>query len=193
MVRGMDDRARLLALLRERSLRRGRIRLSSGRDSDFYFDCKQVSLDPEGLSLLGRLLFAELARLPEPVVAAGGMTLGADPLAAAVALTSHGAGRPIHAFIVRKEPKGHGTRAWIEGTGALRPGAPVAILEDVITTGASTLRAVARAREAGLRVVGVVAVVDREEEGGREHVEREAGVPVRALFGRRELLGEASP
>jgi orotate phosphoribosyltransferase len=188
----MDDRARLLQLLRENALRRGRVRLSSGLESDFYIDCKQVSLDPEGLALYGRLALAEVEALPARVVAAGGMTLGADPLAAAVALTSHLLGRPLAAFIVRKEPKSHGTRAWIEGTNALRPRAPVAILEDVLTTGASTLRASERAREADLVVAGVVVLVDREEEGGRERVEREAGVPVRSLFRRRDVLGEDS-
>ncbi len=187
----MDDRTRLLALVRERALRLGRIRLSSGRESDYYLDCKQVSLDPEGLTLIGRLMLAEIEALPKRVVAAGGLTLGADPLAAAVALASHAAARPIAAFIVRKEPKAHGTRAWIEGTAALAPGAPVAILEDVITTGASTLRAIGHAREAGLEVVGVIAVVDRGEDDGRARIEREAGVPVRSLLGRAEILGGA--
>jgi orotate phosphoribosyltransferase len=184
----MDDRERLITLLRQNALRLGRIRLSSGKESDFYLDCKQVSLDPEGLAILGRLLLAEIDRLERPVVAAGGLTLGADPLAAAVALTSQLAGRPVAAFLVRKEPKAHGTAQWIEGTRALVPGAPVVILEDVLTTGASTLRAIERAREAGLAVVGVVAVVDREE-GGRERIEREAGVPVRALVRRGDVLG----
>ena len=186
----MEDRARLLSLLREKALRLGRIRLSSGKESDFYFDCKQVSLDPEGLVLLGRLLFAEIKALAEWPAAAGGLTLGADPLAAAVALSSQLSGRPLAAFIVRKEPKSHGTQVWIEGTSALSAGAPVAILEDVVTTGGSTLKAISRAREAGLRVVGVVVVVDREEDDGRERIEQEAGVPVRALFRRRDLLGE---
>jgi orotate phosphoribosyltransferase len=188
----MDDRARLLALLREKAFRRGRVRLSSGKESDFYIDCKQVSLDPEGLVLIGRLFLAAIEALPERALAAGGLTLGADPLAAAVALTSHLAGRPIAAFLVRKEPKAHGTRAWIEGTSALQPGTPVAILEDVITTGASTLRAIERAREAGLHVVGVVALVDREEEEGRQRIEAEGGVVVRALFRRGDFL-EAIP
>jgi orotate phosphoribosyltransferase len=187
----MDDRQRLLTLLREKAYRRGKVRLSSGKESDFYIDCKQVSLDPEGLVLIGRLFFSEIQRLPGPVAAAGGLTLGADPLAAAVALTSHLQGAPIAAFLVRKEPKSHGTQAWIEGTTALAPGAKVAVLEDVITTGASTLRAIERSRQAGLSVVGVVALVDREEEQGRERIEAETGVPVRALFRRRDFLGES--
>src|SRR5258705_3773947 len=113
----MDSRSRLLSLLRTRALRRGRFVLSSGKESDFYLDCKKVTLDAEGLALVGQLFHEAIARFPVAPVAAGGLTLGADPLAAAVALASHAAalasGRPrahgIDDFIVRKEPKGHGT------------------------------------------------------------------------------------
>jgi orotate phosphoribosyltransferase len=173
------QRDRLLALLRELAFEERDVVLSSGKRSSFYIDTKQVSLHAEGLFLIGQLFAALIAEVAPEACAAGGMTLGADPLASATAVMSFLAGRPLHAFIVRKEPKGHGTEEWIEGQGNLAPGMPVVILEDVVTTGASTLRAVERARNAGLRVVHVVALVDREE-GGREAVEEQ--VPLTALF-----------
>jgi orotate phosphoribosyltransferase len=111
--------------------------------------------------------------------------MGADPLASAVAVISHIAGRPRAAFYVRKEPKGHGTASWIEGMRGLRAGMPVAVLEDVITTGGSALRAVERARAAGLDVRHVFALVDRDEEGGREAIAQEA--PVVSLFRRSDF------
>ena len=116
----------------------------------------------------------------------GGLTLGADPLASAVSLTSYLSGTPLHAFIVRKEPKGHGTGQWLEGMKALAPGAPVAILEDVVTTGASTLKAIERAQLEGLRVLGAFALVDRLE-GGREAVEA-AGHRLFALYTRKDFI-----
>src|SRR5438045_3823480 len=126
----MDPRTRLLALLRTRALRRGHFVLSSGKESTFYLDCKKVTLQAEGLSLIGQLFYELVRKLPEAPVAAGGLTLGADPLAAAVALASQAAGdRTLDAFIVRKEPKGHGTNQYIEGTAALVEGAPVVVLE----------------------------------------------------------------
>jgi orotate phosphoribosyltransferase len=191
------DRLRLLTLVRERAFRRGRFRLSSGRESDFYLDCKQVTLSAEGLSLVGRLLLAAIRGFGGAPVAAGGLTLGADPLAAAVALASEDAvaraepgARRIDAFIVRKEPKTHGTEQWIEGTSSLVAGAEVVVLEDVITTGASTIRAIERCREAGLRVIGAVALVDREEDGGRAAVMEAGGCPVVALFTKGEIARE---
>lgn len=203
----MDDKSRLLALVRTRALRRGHFVLSSGKESTFYLDCRQVTLQAEGLALIGRLFLSVIEQLPERPVAAGGLTLGADPLAVAVALASQAAlaiagsaprlpgeasRSAIDAFIVRKEPKGHGTGQWLEGTAALVPGAPVVVLEDVITTGASTLRALERCREAGLRVVGVVALIDRQEDEGLGRVAAAAAAPVHALFRRSELLEESA-
>lgn len=176
---------RLLALLRERAYAERDVVLSSGKRSSFYIDCKQVSLHAEGAFLIGQLVRAVIARVAPEAEAVGGLTLGADPLAAAVSVASFVAGQPLHAFIVRKEPKGHGTGQWLEGVGNLRPGMPVVVLEDVITTGGSTLRAIERTREAGLRVVHVVALVDRDEEGGREAVQ--ASAPLTALFDRRDF------
>lgn len=180
------DRARLLQLLTRLSFERRKVVLSSGRESDFYIDCKRTALTAEGHLLVGRLLFERIrSQLPE-VVAVGGLTLGADPLASAVSLTSALAGQPLHAFIVRKEPKGHGTGQWIEGLSVLSPGAKVAILEDVVTTGASTLKAIERAKAEGLDVRGVFALVDRQE-GGQEAVAAQ-GYSVQALFTKKDFI-----
>jgi len=178
-------RARLLELLTTLAFARRPVTLSSGKASDFYVDSKQAVLTAEGHFLVGQLLLAAIERDAPSAEAVGGLTMGADPLASAVSLVSHLAGRPRAAFYVRKEPKSHGTASWIEGTRSLRPDMPVAILEDVITTGGSALKAIERARLHGLRVVHVFALVDREEEGGREAIAREA--PVTSLFSRRDF------
>src|SRR5262249_47034824 len=125
--------------------------LASGRPSSFYIDCKRTTLSAEGHWLTGRLLLDRILRLDPPAVAGGGLTLGADPIASAVSMASWMAARPLAALIVRKEPKGHGTNAWIEGP-ELPPGSRVAVLEDVITTGGSGLKACERIEEAGLKV-----------------------------------------
>jgi orotate phosphoribosyltransferase len=177
---------RLLELLTERAFERRQVVLASGKPSNFYIDCKQVTLSSEGHFLVGYLFGALLAK-GEAVDAVGGLTMGADPLASAVATLSHIGPSPVDAFYVRKEPKGHGTRQWLEGGKNLQPGAPVAILEDVITTGGSTLLAIERARSAGLDVKRVIALVDRGE-GGREAIEAQA--PLEALYHRRDFLSE---
>ena len=177
--------ARLLELLRTHAFERKNVTLSSGRTSNFYIDCKQVSLTAEGHFLIGQLFRAVIDRVAPGAEAVGGLTLGADPLVSATSLMSFLAGRPLHGFLVRKEPKGHGTGQWLEGRSRLRAGMPVVILEDVVTTGASTLRAIERARGAELEVVHVVALVDREE-GGREAVEAEA--PLTSLFAQRDFM-----
>jgi orotate phosphoribosyltransferase len=183
---GLDMQVtRLLDLLRTHAFERKNITLSSGRQSDFYIDCKQVTLTAEGHFLVGQLFRAVIAKVAPSAEAVGGLTLGADPLVSATSLMSFLAGKPMHGFLVRKEPKGHGTGQWLEGRARLRAAMPVVILEDVITTGASTLRAIERARAAELDVVHVVALVDREE-GGREAVEAEA--PLTALFARSNFL-----
>jgi orotate phosphoribosyltransferase len=182
------DRARLLELLTQLSFERRRVVLSSGKESDFYIDCKRTALTAEGHFLIGRLLFDAIRRELPGARAVGGLTLGADPIASAVSLTSYLAGQPIPAFIVRKEPKGHGTGAWIEGRSLLEAGAVVAVVEDVVTTGASTLKAFERAAEEGLSPRHAFALVDRLE-GGREAVEAR-GHRLTALFTRRDFLPE---
>ena len=177
-------RARLLELLRERSFQEREVVLSSGLTSNFYIDCKQVSLDAEGAALIGELFHMVVDQVAPDAVAVGGLTLGADPLATATSLQSFVAGRPRAAFIVRKEPKGHGTNQWVEST-KLPAGSPVVILEDVITTGASTLKAIERARLAGLTVVHALGLVDRLE-GGRDAVVAET--PLTTLFTRKDFL-----
>ena len=179
------DRARLLAMLTERSYAKKKIVLSSGRESDFYIDCKKTVLTAEGHWLVGKLMFAAVReRFPE-ALGVGGLTMGADPLASAVSLVSFLGGAPLQAFLVRKEPKGHGTGQWIEGLSSLPQGAKVVVLEDVVTTGASTIKAIERVRAEGLVPVGAITVVDRLE-GGREPVEA-TGVPVVALFTRSDF------
>jgi len=177
-------RDRLLVLLRTLAFQEREVVLSSGRKSNFYIDCKQVSLDAEGATLIGELFHAVIDEIAPHAVAVGGLTLGADPLATATSVVSFQRGRPRAAFIVRKEPKGHGTNQWLETT-KLAPGADVVIVEDVVTTGAATLKAIERARLAGLHVVAALGLVDRLE-GGREAVVKET--PLTTLFTRRDFL-----
>lgn len=178
------QRNRLLELLRRDAFAEREVVLSSGLKSNFYIDCKQVSLAAEGAALIGELFHAVIDDVAPDAVAVGGLTLGADPLATATSIHSFRAGRPRSAFIVRKEPKGHGTNQWVEST-RLPEGAKVVILEDVITTGAATLKAIERAKLTGLTVLHAVALVDRLE-GGRDAVTAHA--PLTTLFTRRDFL-----
>lgn len=141
--------------------------LTSGRRSNFYFDCKPTTLDPEGMNLIGSIIFDMLE--DSEVTAAGGMTLGADPIANALSLISYQRGKPIKSFIVRKDVKGHGTKSKIEGD--VRPGENVVIIDDVITTGASTIAAIERAKEERLVIDRVIVLIDREE-GALENIEK---------------------
>ena len=178
-------RTRLLELLTQLAYEEREVTLASGKTSNFYIDCKQAVLTAEGHFLVGSLFNHVLAEQAREVEAIGGLTMGADPLASSVSTLSYLMGRPLPAFYVRKEAKGHGTAAWIEGTKSLRPGMPVAILEDVVTTGGSALKAIARVREHGLKVSIILGLVDREE-GGRETLEKEA--PLVTLFRRGDFV-----
>ncbi len=140
-------------------------KLVSGRMSNYYFNCKTVTLHPEGMYLIGNVIFGMIQGLSAKGI--GGLTLGADPIADAVAYTSHLKGAPVEAFVVRKSAKSHGTMQWIEGN--VKAGDKVVIVDDVITTGKSTIEAITRAREAGLEIIKVIALVDRQE-GGYEAV-----------------------
>jgi orotate phosphoribosyltransferase len=177
-------RKRLLELLKHLAYEEREVKLASGRISNFYIDCKQAVLSAEGHFLVGWLFGRLIAERAPEVEAVGGLTMGADPLASAVSTMSYLAGRPLQAFYVRKEPKGHGSNLWLEGTRSLRPNMPVAILEDVVTTGGSALKAISRAREFGLEVALILGLVDREE-GGREALVAEA--PVVTLFNKRDF------
>ena len=139
--------------------------LASGKTSNYYFNCKPTTLDPEGMNLIGGILFQMLA--DADVTATGGLTLGADALANALAVISYQQGKPIKAFIVRKDVKDHGTKSAIEG--GVQSGERVVILDDVITTGGSTITAIEKAKGAGLFIDRVIALIDREE-GGRENI-----------------------
>jgi orotate phosphoribosyltransferase len=177
-------RARLLSELARLSYERREVTLASGLKSNFYIDCKQTVLTAEGHFLVGSLFLGLVRERAPDVRAIGGLTMGADPLASAVSTLSYVAGPPLAAFYVRKEPKGHGTGQWMEGIKSLRPGMPVAIVEDVVTTGGSAMKAITRAREFGLEVRVILGLVDREE-GGREILEREA--PLVTLFRKRDF------
>jgi len=180
----LELKKRLARILLERSYKEGDFVLASGRRSEYYFDCRITALLPEGAWLIGTLFNKLLSDLP--VVGVGGMTLGADPLISATSVISHEMGRPLAGLIVRKEPKGHGTGQYVEGLANFKAGDNVAMLEDVVTTGGSLLKACERVRDAGLNIVAVCSVLDREE-GGREAIAA-AGYDLRALFTRRELL-----
>lgn len=179
------DRKRMLALLTERSYAKKKVILSSGKESDFYIDCKKTVLTAEGHWLTGRLLLAGVRAEFPAAIAVGGLTMGADPIASAIATVSFVSGHPLHAFLVRKEPKGHGTGQWVEGLSALPAGSKVVIVEDVVTTGASTIKAIERARAEGLEPIGAFTLVDRDE-GGREAIEA-TKVAVRSLFKRSDF------
>ncbi len=161
--------------------------LASGEKSQFYFDCKKTTLDPEGSALIGELLLSLVDEKFPNIVGAGGLTLGADPMGAALMHHAWFHGKKILHFIVRKELKGHGSIKWIEGN--VKPGDPVLVLDDVITTGGSVIKAIRRCREDGLAVEGVAVLVDREEFQGMEKVQQEVeGKPVVALIKRSEIM-----
>ena len=181
----MKERERLLALLRERSFERKKVVLASGRESDFFIDCKQTVLTAEGHALVGALMLDASKDLGR-VDAVAGVELGGCPLASAAALISHQRGEPRDAVYVRKEVKDHGSKRALEGDTKLAPGARIAILEDVTTTGGSTLKAAEKVRAAGYEIAGVVTLVDRLE-GGREAIES-AGLKLVAIYTRRDFI-----
>ena len=176
-------RQRLRDLLLARSVSRGDFTLASGRRSSFYIDARRTTMSGEGFALIGALGLERLAALGWAPQAVGGLTLGADPVAYAIVAAARARGRALDAFTVRKQAKTHGTAQRIEG--CFTPGATVVVVEDVITTGRSAGDAIAVVEAAGGRVLGVLAVVDREE-GGREALER-TGQTVTALVTATEL------
>jgi len=182
-----DERERLRELLTRHSLMFGEFTLASGRKSRYYFDSKKTTLLPEGAYLVAREILRTIRSLGIEAQAIGGLTLGADPIVCPVAALSYLEGPPLRAFIVRKEAKGHGTERSIEGN--LEPGCRVIIVDDVITTASSTLRAIEAAQAAGFTVVAVICIVDREE-GGAEKL---AAWPFYPIFRRSEIFGGAEP
>lgn len=183
MMHEDNFRARLLTILGREAYARQEVMLSSGKTSHYYIDCRKVTLSAEGAFLTAKLMLATLA--DRRVQAVGGLTLGADPIVAAIAAISFAAQQPLQAFIVRKEAKKHGQGRSIEGP-ALPPGAAVAIIDDVATTGGSLLQAIERVRaETDWQIAQVLCLVDRQE-GARERL-AQAGFELTALFTGQEL------
>ncbi len=154
-------------------------RLTSGKMSDFYFDLRRATLSPEGQYLIGNIIFEKFSELALHPRAAGGLTMGADPIATALAYCSFTKGMPIEAFVIRKEPKAYGTMKQVEGNVA--EGDPVVILDDVLTTGKSTIKAIVAARAAGLEILAALVLLDRGEHEGKKNVEAQ-GVPLYSIF-----------
>jgi orotate phosphoribosyltransferase len=176
---------RLIKLIIEKAFKYSKepiFKLVSGRMSNYYFNCKTVTLHPEGMYLIGNLIFDLIENMD--VKGVGGLTLGADPIAYAVAYTSFLKKKPMEAFVVRKTAKSHGTMQWIEGN--VNKGDRVVIVDDVITTGKSTIEAINRAKEEGLKIAKVIALIDRQE-GGREAVEA-SGYKLDSIITREEVM-----
>jgi orotate phosphoribosyltransferase len=180
----MSYRDELRCLLREKSLVRGEVTLSSGARSSYYFDCKLTTLDPRGAYITGRAMLELLHEERIEADAIGGLTMGADPIVSAVTLVSHLESRPLPGFLIRKEQKGHGMMKQIEGV-KLEAGMRVVIIDEVCTTGGSILEAIRIADAQGFRIVAVISLLDREE-GGSEKLRRM--YPYHALVTAKELL-----
>jgi orotate phosphoribosyltransferase len=202
MVKSMSNaRQQLLTLLSQHSFRLGQFKLSSGGTSDYYIDCRTTTLRAEGALLTGRVFLEEIERRDWRPQAIGGLTMGADPIVVAVAMLSAQQALPasagaapatnpmIHGFLVRKSEKAHGTGQRFEGF--REKGARVVIVDDVCTTGASTVQAIEAARDYGFEIVGAMCLVEREEALGRPAVQRAAGgVPFVSIFTASEVRAE---
>ena len=173
----MYDKQALIALVREKALKFGDFTLVSGRKAKYYLDGKQVTLDAAGARLVAEG-FLDLLAATEMPKAVGGMSIGADPITAAIITMSGVHGLPLSGFMVRKEPKGHGTNQYVEGP--VQPGDTAVIVEDVVTTGGSSLLAIERVEQFGLKVIGVLAVIDRMEGGAQAFAAR--GYPLHSLL-----------
>src|SRR5213082_4253206 len=181
----LSPRQELLRLLATKSFRLGQFKLASGGTSDYYIDCRTTTLDARGAQLTGQVFLDEIRRRGWKPEAIGGLTMGADPIVVAVAVTSG----TLNGFLVRKAEKQHGTTQRIEGFRG--KGARVVIVDDVCTTGSSTVQAIEAAREFGFEVIGVMCLVEREEAGGRAGVEKAAApAPFVAVFTANEVRRE---
>ncbi len=184
-----NSREQLLTLLAEKSFRLGQFKLSSGGTSDYYIDCRLTTLDATGALLTGQTVLQEIQSRGWNAEAIGGLTMGADPIVVATSVISAQQGKPIQGFLVRKAEKTHGTGQRIEGF--RQPGARVVIVDDVCTTGTSTIQAIEAAREFGFEVIGVLCLVERQEAGGRVNVEKAAApAPFVALFTANDVRAE---
>ncbi len=165
----VEEREALLRILKTLSYEEGEFILKSGKKSTFYIDARETALNPEGMHLTGAIMYRMVRETPG-ISAVGGVSVGADPLVCAVVLHAYGLKDNLAGFFIRKEPKGHGRNLWIEGAKNLRQGMEVIILEDVVTTGGSSLKAIEVTEKEGYKVVGVIALLDRLD-GGKEAIE----------------------
>ena len=186
----MYDKQALMTLVRQKALKFGQFTLASGRKATYYLDGKQVTLDPAGARLVGEGILDLLVGAGSASgtagampAAIGGMSIGADPITAAVVTMSAVRGTPIRGFMVRKDPKGHGTNQYVEGP--VQPGDTAVIVEDVVTTGGSSLLAIDRVEQFGLKIIGVVAIIDRMEGGAEAFARR--GCPFSSLLSIRDF------
>ena len=174
----MNLKGKLIEIIKERSFQYSsepKFKLTSGAVSHFYFNMKKTNQSPDGMYLVGRLVFEKIRELGLHPDAIGGLTMGADPIAYAVAMYSYSVHEPIQAFVIRKEPKEHGLKLPIEGN--IKSGDHVIIVDDVVTTGGSTIKAITIAKESGLLIDAVIVLVDRCEQNGRQNIEA-LGCPV---------------
>ena len=165
----LEDEKRLLDILKRLSYEEGEFILKSGKKSTYYIDARETTLNPEGMFLAGKIMYRMVREIPG-IEAVGGVSVGADPLVCATVMSSYQAKDNLLGFFIRKEPKGHGRNLWVEGAKNLMKGMEVIILEDVVTTGGSSLKAVEVTENEGYKVKGIIALLDRLE-GGREAIE----------------------
>lgn len=180
----MTDKERLLTILKALSYEEGDFILASGKRSTYYIDAKETTLNPEGMFLVGKLMYTMVREIPA-VEAVGGVSIGGDPLVCSVVLEAYGKKDNLAGFLIRKEPKGHGTNRWVEGGKNLRKGMNVVILEDVVTTGGSSLKAIEATEKEGYTVKGIVAILDRLE-GGKDTI-KSKGYEFKSIFSLNDL------
>ena len=180
----MDKRAVLLNILKTLSYEEGEFTLTSGKKSSFYIDAKETTLNPEGMYLVGNIMYGMVKEVPG-IQAVGGVSVGGDPLVCSVVLASYAAKDNLLGFLIRKEPKGHGKNLWVEGGKSLKKGIHVVILEDVVTTGGSSLKAIEVTEKEGYKVVGIIALLDRLD-GGKEAIESK-GYIFKSIFNLNDL------
>ncbi len=179
-------RERLLKLIKELAYEKKKVILSSGKESDFYVDLRNITLHPEGLYLVSNLMFDIIEKEFEGVEAVGGPTLGADPIIGGIIYLSHLRNKPLYGFIIRKEPKKHGLSKLIEGDKNLKNIKKVVIVEDVVTTGESSFKAYNAAKDAGLRVEGVIAILDRND--GAKEFFKEKNIKIISIFDKEDVV-----
>jgi len=180
----MGERERLLEILKKLSYEEGDFVLTSGKRSTFYIDCKETTLNPEGMHLVGNIMYGMAKDMPG-IDAVGGVSIGGDPLVCAVVLEAYQRKDNLMGLFISKEPKGHGSNLWVEGGKNLRKGMNVVILEDVVTTGGSSLKAIDVTEKAGYNVKGTIVILDRLE-GGKEAIESK-GYMFKSIFNLNDL------